>query len=276
MNLFRGHFNSNGTEIAYYRTGGDLPPVVLVHGLTDSGMCWSSLIAELALSYDTVFLDNRGHGYTGLAADGVYTVAAMREDIRTLIESLELDRPTLIGHSMGAAVSASFAAMYPELIRGVILVDPPWIAEELVTPEKIREGFESFRSDLSEFKALSFADLVSVGKERNPNWVEEDYRAWAKAKQMATFEVLEILPDLLTDWRKNAEKIHIPAMLMTGNPDLGAIVTPEIAAQVCSGKPNWTLFYSATAKHGVTRDDRENSTRAIKRFLLDRSIDLAG
>lgn len=276
MNLFRGHINSNGTEIAYYRTGGELPPVVLVHGLTDSGMCWSGLVADLALSYDTVFLDNRGHGYTGLAADGTYTVEAMREDVRNLIETLELDRPTLIGHSMGGAVSSSFAAAYPELIRGVILVDPPWIAEALLTPERFREGYEGFYSDLTQFKALTYDALITVGKERNPNWVEEDYRAWAKAKQMATFEVLDIIPDLFAGWRANAERITIPAMLMTGNPDLGAIVTPEIASQVCDGKPNWTLFYSPIAKHGVTRDDREGSTRAIKRFLLDRSIESAG
>lgn len=273
MNLYRGSFEAGKTRLTVHRTGGELPAVVLLHGLTDSGMLWSSLVAALAFSYDVVFPDMRGHGASDKPADNDYSIAAMAGDAAALIREYELDRPVVIGHSMGAAVTAYLGAEYRELTRGVVLIDPPWFDPALVTEERIADGTDSFRSDLTAYHAASYEDLIAEIRARNPNWAEEDYRAWAKAKQQATFESLAILPELVKDWARITAKMTLPALLMTGNPELNGIVTPEIARGLLAAHPNWSWYYSPISGHSVSRDDRAGSIKAIKTFLTDRFLE---
>jgi pimeloyl-ACP methyl ester carboxylesterase len=65
-----GCCKANGTELHYLRTGGDKPPVVLLHGLTANGACWTPLARALENDYDVVMPDARGHGRSGKPADG--------------------------------------------------------------------------------------------------------------------------------------------------------------------------------------------------------------
>lgn len=269
MKLFRGSIQSGSVRIAYQRTGDDLPPVLLLHGLTDSGMIWGSLVAELAFSYDVVFPDMRGHGYSSLAPDGDYRVAAMAEDVVALVRALEIAGAVVIGHSMGAAITAYLGANYGELFRGLVLIDPPWFDPASVTDEAIADAAAAFENDLKTYHALSYDGLVANIRSRNPNWLEEDYRAWAKAKQQATFEALAVIPSLARDWQESSRRISLPALLVSGNPALGAIVTREIAAAQLAAHPNWREYHSEIAGHGVSRDDRLGTVKAIKRFLLD-------
>ena len=59
-----------GRRLAYHRTGGTGPAVVLSHGLTDNGLCWIGLAAALAGEFDVVMLDARGHGDSTRMPDG--------------------------------------------------------------------------------------------------------------------------------------------------------------------------------------------------------------
>ena len=273
MKLLRGSIHSGPVRIAYQRTGGDLPPVLLIHGLTDNGLIWNSLAAELAFSYDVVFPDMRGHGYSGPAPDGDYRVAAMADDVVALVHELGIAGSVVIGHSMGAAITAYLGGQFEDLFRGLVLIDPPWFDASLVTDASIADAFATFENDLKLYHSLSYDELVANIRSRNPNWIEADYRAWAKAKQQATFEALAVIPSLARDWQEHSAKITLPALLVTGNPALGAIVTPEIAAAQLAVHPNWTEFHSDISGHGVSRDDRAGTVRAIKRFLLDRFLE---
>ena len=53
---------ANGIRLHYTRTGGDGPPLVLAHGVTDDGLCWSPVAAALEPAYDVIMVDARGHG----------------------------------------------------------------------------------------------------------------------------------------------------------------------------------------------------------------------
>ena len=57
-----GFVESNGIRLHYTRTGGDKPPLVLAHGVTDAGLCWTPLAEALAPEYDAIMVDARGHG----------------------------------------------------------------------------------------------------------------------------------------------------------------------------------------------------------------------
>src|SRR5436190_17189478 len=117
-----GYVTANGIKIHYTRTGGDKPPVVLNHGSTDSGVCWTPVARALEADYDVVMPDARGHGLTD-APDGGYDVETRAADLAGFVEALKLDRPVVGGHSMGASTTLRFAAGYPDMLRAAILED---------------------------------------------------------------------------------------------------------------------------------------------------------
>ena len=57
-----GDITIDGITIHYYRTGGDKPPFVLLHGATDNGLCWTPVAEKLAEDYDVIKIDAQGHG----------------------------------------------------------------------------------------------------------------------------------------------------------------------------------------------------------------------
>ena len=99
--LHEGFVNTNGLKIHYYRTGGDLPQVVLNHGALDDGLCWPRVVEALGADYDLILPDARGHGKSDAGA-GVYSSEVRAADLIGLIEALGLEKPVIGGHSMGA------------------------------------------------------------------------------------------------------------------------------------------------------------------------------
>src|SRR5579862_9539596 len=65
-----GTCEANGIDVHYLRTGGEKPPVILLHGLMTSGACWSPLARTLEENYDVIMPDARGHGYSGVPDHG--------------------------------------------------------------------------------------------------------------------------------------------------------------------------------------------------------------
>ncbi len=98
------------TEIVYDDHGGGGRPVVLVHGITECRGVWDPIVERLSPTNRVIALDLRGHGQSGDAQR--YDLEAMATDIGAVVAACGLDRPHLVGHSLGGAVvSAAGAAM---------------------------------------------------------------------------------------------------------------------------------------------------------------------
>ena len=109
------YIQTNGIQLHYYQTGGDLPPLILAHGITDNSLCWTRLANYLLEDFNVIMIDARGHGHSEAPRSG-YSKVDHARDLAGLIEGLELDHPHLIGHSMGAANVASLASNFPHLV----------------------------------------------------------------------------------------------------------------------------------------------------------------
>src|SRR5688572_13896619 len=121
-----GYVVANGIRIHYWRTGGNKPPLVMAHGSSDDALCWTNLAREFQDQYDIVMFDARGHGLSDPPTPSDPPDVQV-EDLADLIKELKLNRPILMGHSMGSASVARFAAKYPDVPRAVILEDPALI-----------------------------------------------------------------------------------------------------------------------------------------------------
>lgn len=120
-----GYVYANGIRIHYCHAvpAPGKPVIVMVHGVTDIGLCWTTLTQKLQDDYDIYMLDTRGHGLTDpfTATDDGDTLI---KDVVEAVRALGFEKPILMGHSMGAATVMRIGAEYPDLAQAVIMLDP--------------------------------------------------------------------------------------------------------------------------------------------------------
>jgi pimeloyl-ACP methyl ester carboxylesterase len=114
----RGRIDPDDASLAW-EAEGEGPPVVLVHGFTLDRRLWDDLVPVLAPRFTVVRYDLRGHGGTP-PPRGPYRHA---DDLARLLDALGLDRPALVGLSLGGGVVGSFAVAHPGRARALVLVE---------------------------------------------------------------------------------------------------------------------------------------------------------
>jgi len=263
---------TNGIRIHYYRTErhnrpGRWPSLVLLHGITDSGLCWPRVAQALAGDYDLILPDARGHGLSDKPATG-YAPQDHAADVAGLIRGLSLERPVLIGHSMGAGVAATVAALYPDLVSGVVLEDPPWRpGNDEGTPQEQAARAAEWRKDILDRKAMPTAKLIAQRKREQPKWADEEFTDWIVAKQQVSPEVTQYITAPRLPWREVTRRIVCPALLIAADPVQGAIVTPEVAAEAVSLMQHGQVAHIVDAGHNIRRDQFEAYMTAVREFL---------
>ncbi|MGE0601932.1 MAG: alpha/beta fold hydrolase [Dehalococcoidia bacterium] len=110
----------------YYEEAGDAeaPAVVLLHGFTSDNRMWLPVAEQLAQEYRVVAPDMRGHGVTSAPTEiEDYTIEAYADDLKALLDHLEIDICALAGCSFGGMVALQFAVTWPERLAALVLSD---------------------------------------------------------------------------------------------------------------------------------------------------------
>jgi pimeloyl-ACP methyl ester carboxylesterase len=100
-------------------------PIAFVHGMVGHTGFWNSALAACADRRRAIALDLRGHGNSAPSATDDYAVERCADDVLAVIAALGVDAAVLVGHSYGALVVTDAAARRPDIVRRLILVDPP-------------------------------------------------------------------------------------------------------------------------------------------------------
>jgi N-formylmaleamate deformylase len=115
---------ANGIRQHFLDYGGDGPALLIVPGITMPAACVEFLALPLAERHRVISVDPRGRGLSEQPASG-YALRDYADDLAALIETLGLERPIVLGHSMGARIAAALTVFHPGLAGSVILADPP-------------------------------------------------------------------------------------------------------------------------------------------------------
>jgi pimeloyl-ACP methyl ester carboxylesterase len=111
------------------------PPLVLVHGGRDHARSWDWVARDLRRDWRVLAPDLRGHGDSSWAIGGHYTLSEFVLDVAQLIDIIGAPQVTLVGHSLGGAVSIQYAAVYPERVHKLVAIEglgpPPALADRL-------------------------------------------------------------------------------------------------------------------------------------------------
>ena len=108
---------TSATSLAHEVRGGGAP-IVLLHGLTFNRGTWSPVVERLAEEFRCVTIDLPGHGHS---PGPIRPLAQVAEDLHRLLGALGIERPVVVGHSMGAVLATLYAASWP--VAGVVDVD---------------------------------------------------------------------------------------------------------------------------------------------------------
>ena len=117
-------FAAGAPAIAFVETAAAGQPLVLLHGVTRCRDDWQGVLPALSRGWRVIAVDHRGHGDSG-RADG-YLVTDYVADVVRLLERSIAEPVVIVGHSLGAMVAAGVAAAVPDLVRGIVLEDPPF------------------------------------------------------------------------------------------------------------------------------------------------------
>lgn len=118
------HYVSQRLRLHFVDWGNEgKPPLLLVHGGKDHARSWDPVARALRRDYRIIVPDLRGHGDSAWAQGATYTLPEYVLDLAQLIEVLALAPVTLIGHSMGAAVSLFLTGVYPEKVAKLVAIE---------------------------------------------------------------------------------------------------------------------------------------------------------
>jgi pimeloyl-ACP methyl ester carboxylesterase len=187
----------------YYRQLGQGKPLVILHGLFGFSDNWQTHAKKLAEYYEVTLVDLRNHGHSPWSAE--FSYALMVEDLHELLADLHIEKPILLGHSMGGKLAMHFDQSYPQFIEKLIVVDmgvkayPPHHAHILAAIHAIDLSKMSARSE-AEAILKTFVESEGIRQFllKNLYWEEKGKLAWRvnfPVLEASMAEILAALPE---------------------------------------------------------------------------------
>lgn len=257
---------TNGIHLYYTRTGGDKPPVVLAHGFSDDGLCWTPVAEILEAHYDVIMVDARGHGRSD-APDGGYHATSMATDLASVITGLGLYKPVVMGHSMGGSTTMALAGLFPE-IPGAIIIEDAGASNIMAdkSPAALAR-LQQWYDRMVNLQRKTHAELIEHARTETPTWAEPELEPWAHAKLRFNMKALDRSDAVRLDWDQILRNITCPALLLIADPERGGGVTRERAAEMQALVPQLQVVHIPEAGHNIRREQFALYMAAVSAFL---------
>ena len=280
-----GFVTANGIAMHWTRTGAPTgerptdghasvgrrrPALVLAHGFSDDGLCWTPIAADLEPDYDVVMLDARGHGLSDAPERG-YGPIAMGEDIVAAAAALGLEAPVAIGHSMGAIAALVGAGLHPEAFRAIILEDPPcgWL-ERQPGGTDLTDRIERLRAEIDARRRRDRSELIEECRAESPSWPNSELGPWADAKirlRPAAASAVDAQERMSVDWPEIIGAVACPVLVIAADPALGSALSPQGERLLAERVPRARIVRISGAGHSVRREAREAYLGLVRAFV---------
>lgn len=219
------------TDLTLRRSGRpDGPPMVFLHGLTDSGAGWPGAERHWGPTYSVLAPDQRGHGTSPRFSDEqlrAHPGEVMVDDAIGVLE--QLGAPVvLLGHSLGGAVALTVGVRRPDLVRGLVLEDPAPLGPGDPQQDTAR-GAEFLDGLRASREARDDEELFEVRRAAHPDWPEDELLVTGRAEQQMDVRYLahgDWKPT--TTWPELFAEVRVPTLLVTGDRLDEVVVTVDL------------------------------------------------
>ncbi len=230
---------------------------VFIHGAGGNARSWYFQKEHLKTSMEVIPIDLPGHGVDA-DGNGLGTIEAYRDYVYETIRALNIDTCYLVGHSMGGAITMSFALSYPDMLKGIVLI---------TTGAKLRI-FPEILEGLKEDKEKAVRNIMDFGfSQKAPAALKEN-----GVKEMMKCKGEVILNDFNAcehfDVMDSVSNIKVPTLIICGKYDL---LTPPKFSEYLHRRIKGSLFVMVDdAGHMVTLEKPGEVNKAIADFVRNR------
>lgn len=147
--------------------------IVLLHGFLENQTMWQELVPELSQKNRIITIDLLGHGDSACLGY-VHSMQDNAEMVAVVLSKLRIRKAVLVGHSMGGYVALAFAELYPEKIKGLVLLNSTSKADSEERKANRDRAIKAVKKDYETFIRLSIANLFSPdNRERLDDEIEK-------------------------------------------------------------------------------------------------------
>jgi pimeloyl-ACP methyl ester carboxylesterase len=245
----------NGIQLACTRRG-DGPPLVLLHGFPLDHHLWDEVVPLLADTFDIILPDLRGFGESTII-DSNHSMDDYASDIAGLLDQLEIQKASIVGHSMGGYVALAFARLYPDRVSGLGLVS----SQVLADPPERKEGRYKSAADVA---ANGIGGVVET---MSPKFTaDERLQSYARASMerqppAAYIGALKAMAGR-ADSRSLLSTFHFPVVVIHGDSD--SLIPIDRAREVKAALPQAHLVEIPGVGHMPMMEAKEKTAEALK------------
>jgi pimeloyl-ACP methyl ester carboxylesterase len=267
----------HGYRRAFVRAGSG-PALLLIHGIGDSSETWRAIIPELAKTHTVIAPDLLGHGRSAKPrAD--YSVAGYANAMRDLLSVLDIDRATVVGHSLGGGVAMQFAYQYPDRCARLVLVSSGGVTREvnpllrLVATPFGHPLLLLSRLPLAHFMSQSIGRLLKGLKTDLGQDADEWLRVFDTFSDPTAWSAFMCTIRAVVDWRGQIitmlDRCYLtrgmPTLLMWGTRD--AVIPFAHAELAHAAMPGSVLEIFEGAGHFPHRADTARFVKVLRHFI---------
>jgi non-heme chloroperoxidase len=263
----------DGTEI-YYKDWGKGPAVTFSHGWPLSSDMWDGQMLFLAQNgFRVIAHDRRGHGRSSQASTG-NDMNTYADDLAAVIEALDLNDVTLVGHSTGGGEVARYIGRHGtrRVARAILIAAvPPSLLKTTTNPEGLPiEAFHGIRAGLAKDRSQFYKDLAIqfYGANRPGANVSQGVldQFWLWSMQSGLLNSYECITALETDFTEDLKRFDVPTLLLHGEDDQVVPVRSSSmkSARLITGAKD---VYYPGAPHGITATHQDQINAELLAFL---------
>jgi len=247
------------------RAYGEGPPLVVLHGLFGSGRNWHTIAGGLAATHRVYAIDLRNHGRSPWAEPMTYS--EMIDDLRLFLDEHELERASILGHSLGGKTAMLFALLYGQMVESLVVVD--------IAPVQYGHTYLAHVEAMRSIRLEDCADRRQVDRELAKGVADATLRTFLMQNLVSRKGAYA--------WRVNLEAIGASLEDLSGFPDVEGLdyggrtlfisgdqsdyVKPDQEQQIRELFP-WAEFeVIADAGHRVHADQPEVFMQRVAGFL---------
>lgn len=262
---------SDGVTLAYLQMGDPSgPPVVLIHGYTDSARDWVPMLPYMPKRYRLILVDIRGHGQSS-KPECCYSRYDFAYDIKLLLDKLHVRKADIVGHSLGSIIAQTFAETWPQRTRKVVLISStggrpacgPKKAPQFDFEAQIRALKEPLKAD-SPFMIAWWDSPTPV----NADFIRREREDAAKIPLRVWIAVLDQGLSF-SNLGGSLARLTAPTLLIWGSKD--PIMGPEDRATLRAGLPHAQVKIFDGLGHNPFWEQPRAVADEIARFLAERT-----
>jgi pimeloyl-ACP methyl ester carboxylesterase len=263
-----------------FRVAGEGPAILLIHGIGDNSETWEAVQTKLAQRFTVIAPDLLGHGKSDKPrAD--YSVAAYANGMRDLLAVLDIDRVTVIGHSLGGGVTMQFAYQYPQLVERIVLVGTGGVTKDVHFALRLASlpigsealAFLRLPGALPALQVVGRVVGTVLGSTKFGRDLPDVVRVLAELPEPTASSAFSRTLRAVVDWRGQVVTMldrcyltqSVPVQLIWGEDD--SVIPVSHAQMAHAAMPGSQLEIFQKSGHFPFHDDPDRFVEVVERFI---------